>query len=130
MTGAHLTRHFENSAQDAACALYDCVRFVAQHSHRADDIELALAEAINNVVDHAYIGTGRGTVEIKTAPDDGVHCTVHDVGRGMARQPGSTRAPSTDMDRGYGIPLMHALADDLNITSGRDGTLLSLTFPP
>ncbi len=129
MKAARLTRHFENSPQAAALALQDCVHFCAQYSRRTDDIELALAEAINNVVDHAYLGPGKGTVEINATVGGGLCCTIKDAGRGMKRQVNKLQCGSAVSERGHGLTLMNALATDLAIKSGKDGTSLSLKFP-
>ncbi len=127
---ALLTRHFQNSPQEAASALHDCIQFIAQHSQHVADIEIALAEAINNVVDHAYSGAGHGTVEIRAGVDIGVHCTVRDKGRGFAHAMPLSMQRDEVAERGYGFPLMRTLAADVTISSGGVGTDLTLSFPP
>lgn len=102
-------------------------RWVAQVSDAdtADDLSLAVYEALANVVDHAYVGretpgtmrlwaavscpllTGRDLVV--TVLDEGVWRPNHDSGW-----------------RGRGLPLMRELTHATAILSGREGTTVQL----
>ncbi|MCA0921455.1 ATP-binding protein [Pseudooceanicola nanhaiensis] len=45
-------------------------------------VELVLAEALNNVIEHAYVGSQRGWVELTCCHlPDGLHVTIRDEGK-------------------------------------------------
>ncbi len=57
----------EATGTEARTALTDTMQRLAKlglPSHRAGDIQLVLAEALNNVVEHAYENTGRGAIMV------------------------------------------------------------------
>lgn len=87
-----------------------------------EDIRLAVTEACTNVVRHAYIGT-EGPLDVSIAPHDrGMTVVVSDRGRGLQPNPGSDGP-------GLGLPLIAALADELDIEHGPDaGSRLSMSF--
>lgn len=76
-----------------------------------DDVELALAEACANVVEHART---HGGYEVEIDITDG-NCSLRvvDRGRGFDYQSlgGTSAADTTPADRGRGITLMEALVD-------------------
>ena len=67
-----------------------------------DSVELALAEAMNNVVEHAYPQPSKGTIALRVSLRDGwVKCEITDGGKAMpdgALPVG--RAPETGDDNG------------------------------
>ena len=76
---------------------------------RTDDVQLAVHEAIANVVRHAYEDEpGDFDVELKP-DDDGVDIVVRDEGCG----PSGRKASSDSF--GMGVPIMKTLADSLSI---------------
>lgn len=86
------------------------------------DVLLAIGEACANAVEHAYAGAAPGAVEIRIAPaerDDSLLVEVRDFGRWR-------EAPGRDPDRGRGIELMRALADDFELETGSAGTTVAL----
>lgn len=90
------------------------------------DLRLALAEAINNTVVHAFEGRESGTVTVSlTVDSDGreVHVKVIDDGNGMAPRPDSP-------GMGLGLPLMSALADHMEVRQNAEnsGTEIAMTF--
>jgi serine/threonine-protein kinase RsbW len=94
----------------------------------AGDIAVALAEACNNAVVHAYRTTGangNGSRFRVDAERDGdtVLVTVTDSGVGMQPRHDSPGA-------GLGLPLMATLSDHVEMTAGPDGrgTAVSMRF--
>jgi serine/threonine-protein kinase RsbW len=95
-------------------------------------VELVMAEAMNNVAQHAYAGTEAGemSVEICLSPD-GLHCRLRDSGIVMpdGRLPfgpgaSATIRPSALPEGGFGWFLIRSLARDLRYTRrGKDNLL-------
>jgi serine/threonine-protein kinase RsbW len=78
-----------------------------------DQILVAATEACTNVVVHS----GSSTVEVRWASNrDGAVVEVHDRGKFRRR----VRVPQIDDSGGYGIPLMTALMDEVDISEGTD----------
>lgn len=90
---------------------------------RAIAVELAMAEVLNNVVEHAYAGQAPGPVQVTlTAEDRVLICRVEDEGidlpdglppPGPLPDPEAARAIETLPEGGLGLPLIHALAERL-----------------
>ena len=86
-----------------------------------DLLEIALAEVFNNVVEHAYQGTGHGHVEVTVEMrDPGMHFTIWDDGEPMpaGRLPGGAPAdPALEAfeqaEGGYGLFMIRQLARKL-----------------
>ncbi|MCD2195511.1 SpoIIE family protein phosphatase [Actinomycetospora endophytica] len=91
-----------------------------------EDLQLALGEAATNAVEHAYGPVPpRGSevvVRIATRADGGVAVRVRDRGswRRAAPDPGH---------RGRGLMLIRALATDVVVQGGSDGTVVMFTVP-
>jgi anti-anti-sigma factor len=84
----------------------------------AEDLQLALGEALANAVEHAYTGGGSGECRYRVARtvDGSVHVEVSDAG--------TWRPPPADRGfRGRGLELITALAEDVEVTHGPDGQL-------
>ncbi|MGA9489455.1 MAG: ATP-binding protein [Mycobacterium sp.] len=94
---------------------------------RVCDIVLATDEALSNVVDHAYRGSGNGgvvTLELSfDAAEAVVKVCVTDRGHWLEPTP-----TPVDAIRGRGLILMHALADSCAVDGRVDGTSVSLIF--
>jgi serine/threonine-protein kinase RsbW len=88
-----------------------------------DDMRLAVTEACTNVVRHAYDGERDGTIDVVVRPrGDALEVTVADEGRGLGPSP-DTAGP------GLGLPLIAALADDVEIERDRGrGSRLVMRF--
>jgi anti-sigma regulatory factor (Ser/Thr protein kinase) len=86
-----------------------------------DDVRLAVTEACTNVVRHAY--ENEGTIDVVVRPrGDALEVVVADEGRGIGPSP-DTAGP------GLGLPLIAALADNLEIERERDtGSRLVMRF--
>jgi serine/threonine-protein kinase RsbW/stage II sporulation protein AB (anti-sigma F factor) len=74
------------------------------------DVMLAVSEAANNVLLHAYrTGAPPGAIRIAaTAGADRIEVTIEDDGGGLAPRPDSPGA-------GLGLPMMAQLAPDLDV---------------
>jgi anti-sigma regulatory factor (Ser/Thr protein kinase) len=89
------------------------------------DINMAVTEACTNVILHAY-PDGNGRVEVDVRPQDSqVVVVVRDSGSGFKPRP-----VQKDSSWRLGLPLIAALSDGLEVTSGPDGngTIVSMTF--
>jgi len=91
-----------------------------------DRIRLALTEACANVVRHAY-PEDPGMLDVGVCLGPGtILVEVWDVGVGVGvagdREPQDARAG------GLGLPLIDMLADRVEITPGRPGTSVRMTF--
>src|SRR4051794_4222859 len=94
-----------------------------------EDMRLAVTEACTNVVRHAHAGDeaddqGAPPVELRPEPPG-----MLVLGEG----PGRGAAPSPDAGGpGFGLPLIAALTEDLQITHGpgRRGSRVAMSFAP
>lgn len=98
--------------------------------HRAA-AEIVLAEALNNIVEHAYF-TGPGDISIRLAgTSGGISCQIADHGREMpGRQlPRGTLPPDNLAEGGFGWYLIRSLTQGLDYRR-RDGrNLLHFVLP-
>ena len=101
----------------------------------ADDcgsVEIALAEALNNIVEHAY-GQGHGPIEVKiTFGGDGLKCYLRDRGVALpngklprGRPMGEFTSLEDLPEGGFGWFLIRQLARDLTYRRIDDENLLS-----
>lgn len=91
----------------------------------ANDIRLAVGEALMNVVMHAYLGMEPGAMILEAWLDDDDHLTVQVLDDGLGLVP---RVDSPGL--GVGLGVMAQVADDFRIANreGRPGTIVSLRF--
>lgn len=86
------------------------------------DLKLAATEACANVVKHAYPG-GVGQVRVAVEAGEGsISVTVEDDGVGF--DPAAVAGPAIPTEpvtEGMGIPLIHAIADEVTMTHGPAG---------
>ena len=91
-------------------------------------LELALSEALANVIRHAYQGAGNREIRLSLAFDDEkLRLAIRDFGKKFDLT--NYRPPdlSRPHEGGYGIYLMHELMDEVHYdTSQRHGTTLTL----
>jgi serine/threonine-protein kinase RsbW len=81
-----------------------------------DDLRTAVSEACNNVVLHAYDGTGPGPLMVSlVAEPAGLEVLVRDSGRGIHRASSGTER------MGVGLALISALADRSEFRSNPEG---------
>ncbi|GHH44995.1 ATP-binding protein [Lentzea cavernae] len=101
--------------------LRDWLRAGGFDEDEADDLVLAVSEAINNSVEHAYPGSARGTVEVnaRVEPDGTTQVVVIDHGQWRVPPPALTM-------RGRGLLLMRESVDEVEIVRSTSGTTVSL----
>ena len=94
----------------------------ARGSNR-DDVELAVAESVANAVVHAFGDRDDGAITVR-AEIVGARLVVEiaDFGSGITAHARSPRA-------GFGLPIIGAVADSVEIRTGNRGTRLVLGFP-
>jgi serine/threonine-protein kinase RsbW len=99
----------------------------------AEDVELAVHEAIANVVDHAYVPGTAGTAHLHAwvspvagAASRRVVVVVTDRGRWAAHQPDGQPAHT----RGHGLAVIAGCMEQLHIECGAAGTTVILTGRP
>jgi anti-sigma regulatory factor (Ser/Thr protein kinase) len=82
------------------------------------EVVLAVSEACNNAIEHAYRGQD-GTLRVRVVAADGLlHATIGDDGEWRDATPGG--------DRGRGILLMRSLMDSAEIETSASGTQVRL----
>jgi|SRR5947209_6654723 len=121
-------------AQSAAQARADFGRWLDTHfsldPERFNDVLLAVNEAIANAAEFAYVDAPRpGTLDVSATYDadsDALAVCVDDQGHWRHKVP--QPAGGLQQFRGRGIPLMHALADEVAIDSTPGGTHVRLTW--
>lgn len=104
-------------------ALDGAVRGLGASQRTSDDMKLAVTEACSNVVKYAYAEPGDIRIELSV---DGelVLLTVSDTG--------TWQEPPAEADieqSGMGIPLMEAVSASFELTTGKAGTRVAMTFP-
>ena len=97
--------------------------------------EIVMAEALNNIVEHAYAAQ-TGAIEISVdLGDDGLQCTISDSGAPMPGHalPQGQAYALEDMDDlpegGFGWFLIRSLAQDLQYSRFRDQNFLRFRLP-
>ena len=114
----------------------------AQHCRRAgasadqvSTMELVLAEALNNVVEHAHADRADGIIEIElTLTATGADCRICDDGVAMpgGQLPAAERAGPCPVDLpegGFGWPLIHGLTRDLRYVRRTGWNETAFTVP-
>jgi len=102
----------------------------------SDDIALVLAEALNNIVEHAYSGRSNGTIEVRITHFGG-NCRIElfDHGVGMPEPPAiDPVSPKTDTmiqdlpEGGFGWFLICQLCEDYRYrrAGGRNELMLTV----
>lgn len=97
--------------------------------------EIVMAEALNNIVEHAY-ADGTGGIEISVdLGDHGLDCTIADHGAPMpnhslpAGEPHSLDDLQDLPEGGFGWLLIRSLAQDLQYSRFRDQNYLRFRLP-
>ncbi len=126
----------ETSARDGIQHLAAVLRARGLSEDRAGDVEIALAEAINNVVEHAYEGRMPGQVRVTCClGGDRLDILIADRGRGFpdGRIPRGESAridlPVENLpEGGFGWHLIRQLTSDIRYERIDGLNRLSLTF--
>ena len=110
-------------------------------SERIDDLKTAVSEATLNAIEHGNALDPRRTVRVTVTPvSDGLVVTVRDqaVRRMPPLSPATQRpdlepmlnTPDRVRARGWGLFLMRSLADEVTVTSTRNGNVVRLLVRP
>ena len=89
---------------------------------RAIEVVLAVHELAANAVCH---GSGHGRLQVHVTGST-LHCEVSDPG--PSGNDGRAGAVPWPVEQGHGLWLVHAAADHVRVTSGPDGSLITMAF--
>ena len=136
---ARFDLRFEADPLEVRAALRSAIARFADRigTEAAGTLELALAEALNNVVEHAYEGKGgriRLTIEARPA---GLYCEVTDFGRALPGgnppkadpDPPATRTEAL-REGGWGWHIVDTLTEDLGYRRAGGRNRLSFQIIP
>lgn len=125
----------DHDTRDTLSALFKVLDGAGIGAEDIANAELILAEALNNVAEHAY-ADGAGPVELAvTIEQGGLACTIADRGRpmpqGMVPSPGlPVIAPPDDLpEGGFGWHIIRCLATDLTYHRVQGQNRLSMRVP-
>lgn len=120
------------AVREALCALFDELLADPLAQETRDAAQIVLAEALNNIVEHAY-GQTSGEIEVTVAVTErGVQCDIVDFGLPMpgGQLPTGILAAHGSFEDlpegGFGWHLIRTLSQDLNYQ--RDGARNLLSF--
>jgi serine/threonine-protein kinase RsbW len=124
----------QDAVSEALVALYDRLLLRSLPDSARDAAQIVLAEALNNIVEHAYASGPGGEIELTLWRDGpGLSCRIVDAGAPMpdGRLPSGTLpavdGPITDLpEGGFGWHLIRVLSQDLAYF--RSGERNTLTF--
>ena len=88
------------------------------------DVELAVAEAVSNAVVHAFVGRDNGVISVRAELDGPNELLVEVADNGSGIRPNARSHQA-----GFGLPIIGAVTDSVEIHSGSRGTRLELRFP-
>ncbi len=118
------------AVRQALRALLDTLMLRALPDPARDTAQLVLAEALNNIVEHAYGPAADGQIEVTlTATAGGLACLIVDRGGPMpqaALPAGRLPEPAAGPEGGWGWHLIRSLSRDL--TYSRSGGRNTLSF--
>jgi serine/threonine-protein kinase RsbW len=102
-------------------------RYFTLDATKVSDVVLAVNEAMANAAEYAYLAAERpGTMDVQAHYDRSaatLMVTVTDQGAWRAADPAKS-----ELKRGRGLPLMHALADRATVDSSPVGTRVCLEW--
>ena len=115
--------------------LTDTLQGLGISAEDVSNAELVIAEALNNIAEHAYV-EGSGAVEMIVACDDcGLSCEIADQGRPMPK--GVVPMPELPLieppdhlpEGGFGWHIIRCLTTDLAYRRGNGRNTLSMRLP-
>ncbi|OIQ28452.1 MAG: ATPase [Alphaproteobacteria bacterium MedPE-SWcel] len=131
-------RATELDARRGIISVVDRLKDMGIPNTRVDEVQIALAEAVNNVVEHAYAETATGDVLIRcNLHPDRLWVEIRDAGIPFlnAKLPEGqavtvdANTPLADLpEGGFGWFLIRELASDIKYKRNTDNNQLSLCF--
>lgn len=126
----------ELAARDGIAAVMGQLTAQGLPKALSGDVELALAEVVNNVVEHGYAGISGGKVHVEGHLDgDWLELRVIDTGRPLpgghlpAVRPSNLNRPRADLpEGGFGWALIYHLTDALKYDREGAHNTLSMRF--
>lgn len=126
----------ESEASAGIAQLSKCLETQGLPPHKASDVKIALAEAINNVVEHAYADVTPAKVQVRCRlHKNWLEILIADTGNPLPgfRVPDGVPAPlgSTIQglpEGGFGWFLIHELTSDIRYEHSEGCNRLSLRF--
>ena len=114
----------------AASQTLEAVReLIGLDQDKAEELKMALIEACINAIEHSQSKEDRLRVSFSVTPS-AVRVTIEDQGHGFDKDAAiekvRRRRESGDKRRGYGLELMHEFVEEVDISSGKDGTTITL----
>ncbi len=133
---SHRFKATELAARDGIAAVMARLRAFGLPEGAAGDVELALAEVVNNVIEHAYRGNPGGRIQVTGELSTGLlELRISDSGRPL---PGGRIPPfrTADLNRpraelpegGFGWPLIRQLSDAVRYERAGTCNTLSMRF--
>jgi serine/threonine-protein kinase RsbW len=130
---------FQATELDARTGIGDVVghlRRLGLNETRAGEVQIALAEAVNNVVEHAYAGSAPGDVRIRCNLDnDRLWISIWDAGMPLPDnklplgKPADISGPVEDLpEGGFGWFLIRELTSDIQYQREDGSNELSMCF--
>ncbi len=126
----------ESEASAGIARLSKCLAGQGLPSHKAGDVKIALAEAINNVVEHSYAGITPAKVKVRCRLHrNWLEILISDTGNPLPgfRVPDGVPAPLGSSieelpEGGFGWFLIHELTSEIRYDRSDDRNRLSLRF--
>lgn len=126
----------EADASQATAVLHAAIARLGLPDHKVNDVKIAVAEAINNVVEHAYSGLAPGFVRVKgTLYRDHLEFRIWDAGRPLPGLrvpdgiPASVETGIEDLpEGGFGWFMIRKLTDRVRYDRRRGKNRLLLSF--
>lgn len=93
------------------------------------DLKLAVTEACGNAVRHAYGSEGGSVRVVLEVESNQISVCVEDEGEGLAAEPGGQDWAAADLpERGMGLAIIRAVADDVSIGADAQGHGTTVRF--
>jgi adenylate cyclase len=102
---------------------------IGMEQDKVEEVKMALIEACINAIEHSQSKEHRLRIGYRVTPQ-ALHLVIEDQGHGFdvdaAIEKVKLRRESGDKKRGYGLELMQEFVDKVEISSGEDGTIITL----
>ncbi|MGD9862475.1 MAG: ATP-binding protein [Pseudodonghicola sp.] len=132
----HRFRATELATRGGIAAVMSRLRGLQLPERVAGDVELALAEAVNNVTEHAYCGQGEGTITVTGRLEDArlvLRVSDHGIPMPDHKLPEPKQidlsVETADLpEGGFGWGLIHALTSSVRYDRRAQRNTLSMVF--